>query len=285
MRESPNLKVPFISSVFHPTDFSEGSKNAFAHALAIALLRKTGFTILHVGAGDINEEWTQFPPVRATLERWGLLQKGSPRSAVFEKLGVKVQKIDVRGRSPLATTLDYLEEYPTDLIVLATEGREGLPRWIHPSTAERLARKSRTMTLFVPKSTRGFVSLTDGEISLKKILIPVDHRPSPASAIAYATRAATFMGDPPVEITVMHVGDSTEMPRLDLPEAPTYSWKKLHLRGEVVEEIIRVVEEHFVDLVAMATHGHEGILDALRGSVTEHVLRRSPCPVLAVPAD
>ena len=141
------------------------------------------------------------------------------------------------------------------------------------------------MTLFVPKSTRGFVSLTDGEISLKKVLIPVDHHPNPNSAIAYAARAATLMGDPPVEIIVIHVGDSAEMPGLDLPEAPTYSWKKLHLRGEVVEEIIRVVEEHSVDLVAMGTHGHEGILDALRGSVTEHVLRRSPRPVLAVPTD
>jgi nucleotide-binding universal stress UspA family protein len=34
----------------------------------------------------------------------------------------------------------------------------------------------------------------------------------------------------------------------------------------------------------MATEGHEGILDALRGSVTEQVVRRAPCPVLAVPA-
>jgi nucleotide-binding universal stress UspA family protein len=33
----------------------------------------------------------------------------------------------------------------------------------------------------------------------------------------------------------------------------------------------------------MATQGHHGVLDALRGSVTERVLRRAPCPLLAVP--
>jgi len=33
----------------------------------------------------------------------------------------------------------------------------------------------------------------------------------------------------------------------------------------------------------MSTAGHEGFLDALRGSVTEQVLRHSPCPLLAVP--
>jgi len=32
------------------------------------------------------------------------------------------------------------------------------------------------------------------------------------------------------------------------------------------------------------TEGHEGVLDAMRGSVTEQVLRRSTCPMLAVPA-
>ena len=33
----------------------------------------------------------------------------------------------------------------------------------------------------------------------------------------------------------------------------------------------------------MATEGHNGILDALRGSVTERVLRRCERPLLAVP--
>ena len=39
------------------------------------------------------------------------------------------------------------------------------------------------------------------------------------------------------------------------------------------------------NLIMMATAGHQGFLDALRGSTTERVLRHAPCPVLAVPAD
>jgi nucleotide-binding universal stress UspA family protein len=34
----------------------------------------------------------------------------------------------------------------------------------------------------------------------------------------------------------------------------------------------------------MATAGHADVLDALRGSTTERVLRLARCPVLAVPA-
>jgi len=37
------------------------------------------------------------------------------------------------------------------------------------------------------------------------------------------------------------------------------------------------------NLIGMATAGHHGLLDALRGSTTERVLRQAPCPVLAIP--
>jgi nucleotide-binding universal stress UspA family protein len=42
-------------------------------------------------------------------------------------------------------------------------------------------------------------------------------------------------------------------------------------------------EEIGADIVAMPTAGRHGLFDALRGSVTERVLRQAPCPVLAVP--
>ena len=42
MRSKIN-SIPFVHSVFHPTDFSPASNLAFAHALAIALLRETSF--------------------------------------------------------------------------------------------------------------------------------------------------------------------------------------------------------------------------------------------------
>ncbi len=37
------------------------------------------------------------------------------------------------------------------------------------------------------------------------------------------------------------------------------------------------------DLIVMSTHGRTGFAHMLMGSVTERVLRRAPCPVLAVP--
>jgi len=281
-----NVATPFVESVLHPSDFSQASESAFAHALAIALLRQTDLTILNVGRGALSkDEWEKFPAVRATLERWGLLEKGSPRSAVFDELAVRVKKVAITGSSPVAAVLDYVDENPADLIVLATEGREGVPRWLRRSKAERLARRTGSMTLFVPNAGRGFIALEDGHIQLRRILIPVDHHPSPRAAVVYASRAAAAMGDGPVEIFLLHVGDGAEAPTAELPEDPACSWKSLQHAGDVVEEIARAADEREVDLIVMATAGREGFLDALRGSVTEQVLRRAPCPVLAVPAD
>ncbi len=283
MSESQSVYVPFVKSILHPTDFSEESEQAFAHALATALIRKTKLTILHVDKEYSEVGLKRFPAVRKMLEQWGLLEKGSSSSAVFDKLGITVQKVDIQGRNPVNTTLSYLDKHPTDLIVLATKGREGLARWINPSVAEQMARKSETMTLFVPDSVRGFVSVEDGHISLQHILIPVDHHPSPHSAIVHANRAARAVGKTPAEITLIHVDDSTDMPVLDLPESPSWSWKTLKRSGKVVDEITAAANEYNVDLIAMATQGHKGVFGAIHGSVTEQVLRHAPCPVLAVP--
>jgi nucleotide-binding universal stress UspA family protein len=37
------------------------------------------------------------------------------------------------------------------------------------------------------------------------------------------------------------------------------------------------------DLVVMPTHGHDAVLDAVRGSTTERVTRRLGRPLLSVP--
>jgi nucleotide-binding universal stress UspA family protein len=54
--------------------------------------------------------------------------------------------------------------------------------------------------------------------------------------------------------------------------------------GSVVEQIIKISEDRSPELIVMATQGHQGFMDALRGSTTEQVLRKASCPVLAVPA-
>jgi len=136
------------------------------------------------------------------------------------------------------------------------------------------------MTLFVPHGCRGFVSL-GGVVNLRRILLPVDHKPDPGEVAVQATRAAEALGDECVEIVLLHVSGS-EFPQFDRPEGEAWVWKELRREGDVVETIFE--EAATADLIVMATEGEQGIIDALRGSVTERVVRDAPCPVLAVPA-
>jgi nucleotide-binding universal stress UspA family protein len=278
-----NVDPPPIRSVLHATDFSEESQSAFAHALAIALVTRADFAILHTGSFDPEEGWKKYPAVRATLERWGLLEPGSPRSAVFERLRVHVSKVAVRSRSALGGILEYLEHNPVDLIVMGTHGRKGLPRWIHPSVAEPMARRSGTKTLVVPHAARGFVSAGDGNLTLHRILIPVAADPDPRAALGYAARAALALGDEKVEIHVLHVGESSGMPVFDAVEDPRLAWHRTTRDGERVGEIIAAAEELGADLIAMPTRGVDELAELFTGSQTEQVVRSASCPVLAIP--
>lgn len=55
--------------------------------------------------------------------------------------------------------------------------------------------------------------------------------------------------------------------------------------GTPFVEIIRYSKDNEIDLIVMGTHGRTGLTHALLGSVTEKVVRKSPCPVLTVRPD
>lgn len=278
MTEAHQRIAPFVRSIFHPSDFSKASELAFAHALAIALIRKTELVIMHAGQESIGD-WTRFPPVRKTLEAWQVLAPGSPRSAVFDKLAVRVTKVSARG-NPVQASIAHIEKQKPDLVVLATRGKRGLPLWLKPSVSQEIARHSNAMTLFVPRGCRGIVNM-DGVIRLRRILVPVDHRPDSREALIRAVRAAEAFGDDVVGIVVLHANGS-RLPQLDYPESKACSWERVRRNGDVVELILDAAQG--ADLIVMATAGRLGAVDAMRGSVTERVVRGSPCPVLAVPA-
>jgi len=274
-----------IRAVFHPTDFTVASELAFAHALAIALGARSELTIFHATADELERaDWRSFPAVRGTLERWGLLESGSARDAVFERLGVAVNKVTGRADSPLRGVLDYFARNPADLVVLATHAREGAGAWLRKRVAEPLARAAGTPALFVRHGARGFVAPENGAVRLRRVLVPVDRDPRPQAAVDAALDLVRSLGAAPERVVLLRVGETSDMPTVDVSGAPATAWERVTRRGDVVDGIVAAADELEADLIVIATRGHDGFLDALRGSTTERVLRRAPCPVLAVPA-
>lgn len=275
------LSLPILQHVFHPSDFSAASETAFAHALKAALIAQATLTVFHVSP-DREENWTEFPGVRQTLERWGILPKNSPKSAVPD-LGIKIKKIMAQDKDPVESVLKFLERRPTDLIVLATQQDKGRVLWLEKSVAKPVARKSNQMTLFIPAGVKGFVSLQDGSVSLKKILIPVAPVPKAQPAIQAAVRLAQRLSCASGQFILLYVGDESEMPEVSCPELPGWEWTKMSQKGDITEVILQTARGMEADLIVMSTEGRQGFLDALRGSNSEQVLRGCTCPLLSIP--
>jgi nucleotide-binding universal stress UspA family protein len=272
-----------ITSVFHPTDFSRSNEGAFIHALRIALLARCDLSLLHVGRHGEEHGWEGFPSVRDPLIRWGVLPAGAPHSAVTD-LGVRVTKWQKVNSDPVEAIGEYVAEHLPDLVVLSTHQRQGLSRLRRPAVAEQIARLARVRTLFVPRRVAGFVDPDSGGLKLRRILIPVDHDPRPAAAVGAAASLARALGQAPLEFVFLHVGLEKDYPSAYPPEHPGWTREVVCEEGDVVDTILNVSDEREVDLIVMATRGHDGFVDALRGSTTERVLRGAKCPLLAVPA-
>jgi len=260
-----------IKSIALSTDFSEAGQAAFAHALRLAVSFKSGLDLLHVRDPDDRAEWDKFPRVRETLEKWKMLADGSEVSDIFDTLGVRVRKVDIRDADASEGLSRYLIDHRPDLLVMATHGRAGLNRWLSGSVSGDVATETDIPTLLFGPVSKAFVDPETGKLDLATVAMPVDHDPSPRRAIELTK---TLIDGLDAGLTLFHIG--ADVPRVD------YDLAVKSLEGEIVETIVS--ESAAVDLLVMPTAGRHGFLDAVRGSTTERVLRDALCPVLAVQA-
>jgi hypothetical protein len=129
---------------------------------------------------------------------------------------------------------------------------------------------------FLREGQSGFVDRETGAISVQTILLPIDGSVPYQDACRWVA-AFERLAASSLRVHPLHVGTSTPT------NASEFEGTIDVRKGPVVETIISVAEEIGADIVAMPTAGRHGLFDALRGSVTERVLREAPCPVLAVP--
>ncbi len=266
--------------IAHPTDFSEASEAAFAHALRLAVMLRAEFDILHVHQhGSAHASGDHAPAVRETLARWGLVPEDATREAVEPATGVTVYKVDIRDHDASAGIQHFVERRGTDLLVLGSERREGLERVLHGSVAEKIAALVDAPVLIIPSDVPGFVAAATGVFALDRILVPVTASPNPAHALALLARLLGGLGIAAENLDFLHVGET--------PPAIAYGPDRRPVavrtvRGGVVEAIL--AEADGAGLIVMPTRGEDSLLDRLRGTHTERVLRHAPCPVLAIPA-
>ncbi|MDA0791771.1 MAG: universal stress protein [Proteobacteria bacterium] len=266
--------------IIHPTALTSADDAAFDHALAIAVALQSDLTILHVDPERVRHEvWQRFPGVRKRLIEWQLIDPDTSREDLRAKLNLSIRKVDTHSRNPVQATVDYVNGHDADLIVLASGGKQGLDRWLTPSISEPIGRSARTPCLFLPDAATGFVDPRNGQMAIHQILIPVNVEPDYWPAVQLATDFSREAGVANPKIRLLHVGRQVKPPsqRIDLP----FTFESVEAE-DPADAILTSAED--CDLIVMATEGHTGLLDAIRGSTTEQVIRKARCPVLTVPS-
>jgi nucleotide-binding universal stress UspA family protein len=121
---------------------------------------------------------------------------------------------------------------------------------------------------------------------MKKILVPTDFSDVARLAEAWAVDLAwRFEG----EVRRLHVGAYGVPVRPPQGAAgsatpPGVTVTPVEIQGDdVAEEVLQYAEDEGVDLIVLGTHGHRSLRHPALGGLTGELVRRAPCPVLAVP--
>ncbi len=274
--------LPF-RKIFHPTDFSIDSHTALIHALKLAIATKAELSVMHVDPEVAREDFEDFPRASPILKRWNLLPPDSTEEHIARS-GLSLKKSRAVSKNPTDALLQHLAAHPADLLVMATHQYDGFERWQHQSVAEPVARGSHAPTLFVPTHVSGFVAKETGEPVLRRVLIPVNEKPDPQIAIDMTAQLALTLGCERLSALLVHVGDDRMLGSLHYPMHQGVVWRTMICHGDTVDVILGMGADFDVDLIVMTTDGHHSLLDMMRGSTTERVLRGAHCPLLAIPA-
>jgi nucleotide-binding universal stress UspA family protein len=277
-----NPPRPF-TKIFFPSDFSSDSEVAFVHALQIALKSKAFLQMMHVDAND-QANWDDFPSVRSALERWKVLPEGSSKEQV-NQLGVGISKVIASSTDPVQACLNYFEINDVDLIVLSVHQREGMMRWLGKMIGERISHGSKQNTLFIPAGRNGFVSPESGSVTLKNILIPVVEKPRAEPGVEFVQRLIRSLDLVTGSVSLLHVGPSETMPFVQQHPSNGWTWNRVRLEGERTETIVQFAKDIDANLIVMSTDGPDRVLDGLRGTTSERVLRKAHCPVAVIPVE
>ncbi len=271
MTTSPD-KVTAPFTIMHATSLLAQDAPAFEHSVALAL--KTRAKLYTVNARDARCEIFNLPDAEQLVARWG--------DERVEHYAFKHECCD----NTVDTLLDAVQTLSPDVIVVGKQERDSaLERLFHESISEALSRNTLVPTLVVPSPGRGFVAPRTGEVTIERVLLPTLDEATMLAALDRVRALLQRAGIHASDITLLHVGEgSAEELALMLPEdVPSDEVTVMVRPGTPHEVILEVADAIDADLIAMATHGHDSLLDVTRGSRTELVMRRAKRPVMVVP--
>jgi len=304
--------VVHFQHILCPVDFSEFSRHAFDRAVAVARSFGGDVTVLHVMPMPSAVPALPYGPEGPgpfgfqVVDRQRTLTELARFLALAPPPGVRIHEKVIEAPSVHQEVLTQISRTSADLVVMGTHGRSGFNHLILGSVAEKTLRTSPVPVLVVPPRAPDVVPV--GDEPFRSIICAVDFSQDSAHALNHAAALA----QPGARLTVLHVVEpiavgydpvigmgfdpiachraAAEAARKDLVRCaadlrgPTCEPEAVLAEGKAYVEVLRVAVERQADLIVVGVHGRSALDRLVFGSTTEHLVRRSTCPVLTVPA-
>ena len=295
-----------IKRVLCPIDFSDCSRRALDHALAIGRWFGAAVDVLHVTPEVLIAGRAEMQMRLEVLRTEAYADTTEQAKRFVQDAGTSDLKVHVaveRG-DPATVIVAAAPSSEAGMVVMGTHGRSGFERLLLGSITERVLRRVRCPLLTVPPHA---VEAAERPM-FARILCPVDFSVDSALALEFAASLAEATGG---GVIVLHAieefaDEPREYRRLSDPEyrrqleeearnllrsaVPsrgdrTRPAEELVVAGRASKEILRVAAERGMDAIVMGVHGRNVVDRLLLGSTTDRVVRAASCPVVTIRRD
>jgi nucleotide-binding universal stress UspA family protein len=301
-----------IQRILCPVDFSDGSRRALDHAVALAKWYDARVSMFHVCAPVPVSAYatvaSMMPSSLVAGENQNDVRNAIRAFASMEAASSAPIDIELGEGSAATEIVAKAAAAHSDLIVLGTHGRSGFERIMLGSVTEKVLRKASCPVLTVPPRLATAADVP--AVTFKRIVCAVDFSECSLRALEYALSIAQETN---ARLTVLHVVEP--MPNVPADDdSPLLAMKTIKeyvaaaeeegralLQGAIPEqvraycevetvqtigkpyrEILRLATEQAADLIVLGVHGR-GVVDLMFfGSTAQHVVRQAACPVLTL---
>ena len=283
-----------IKQILFPTDLSPGNETIIRHALTFAELYGAVVHIFHATLlyedEDLENADGRTESEVAAMARMKKLAEGHANVSVVPVQGC--------GETVTASIMGYIRRHPIDMVIMGTHGHGGFKRWFLGSIAEEIVHLAPCPVLTLKETWK-----PEQKWDIKSILVPIDFSLASQTAVRYGKELAAKCG---ASIQLLHV--IQQSPNPEVYGTPAYMLQDFYkgaeqkavgiikrlleepgpnvpadyciICGHPGREVLKHAKEQNCDLILMAHLGMTRLPDRMFGSITEHVVRTSACPVL-----
>ena len=284
-----------VNNILYPTDFSPVAESALPFVRDIARMFGSRVTAVHVRTLHFEVSMPPFSFPHQIESTDQLIEK--LRGTLDDELKDLEHELLVGEGEVWDFIANVIEEREIDLVVIGTQGKSGLEKFMLGSVAELIFRQANCPVLTIGPQA-GASKAPAWEMT--NILLATDFTPDSLAACPFAFSLArerharltllNVLERPEAEDLIdpqRYIDSTVRMLQHQVPKTVTEDCELAYVvtSGNPPDEILKVAKEQGTDLIVLGVRsasGRLGLATHLARPTAHQVVSKAPCPVLTV---